>query len=80
MSSILVRDLDPDVVERLKERARLNKRSLQAELRHILETEAAAEGRRRNYGELARRADAIRRRSGPQKSDSTEILRKVREP
>jgi len=79
MSSILVRDLDPDVVERLKERARLNKRSLQAELRYILEMEAAADSRRRNHAELARRADAIRRRSGPQKSDSTEILRKVRE-
>ena len=37
MSQVLVRDLDPDVVQRLKERARLNGRSLQAELKSILE-------------------------------------------
>jgi plasmid stability protein len=78
MSSILIRNLDPELVERLKLRAKNNKRSLQAELRHILETEAATESRRKNYAELARRADAIRERSGSQQSDSTDILRKVR--
>jgi plasmid stability protein len=34
---VLVRDLDPEVVERLKERARSNGRSLQREARAILE-------------------------------------------
>jgi plasmid stability protein len=37
---MLVRDLDPEVVERLKERARSNGRSLQKEVRAILETAA----------------------------------------
>jgi hypothetical protein len=37
MTQMLVRDLDPEVVERLKERARSNGRSLQKEVRAILE-------------------------------------------
>ncbi len=36
MPHILVRDLDPDVVKRLKARARRHGRSLQAELKEIL--------------------------------------------
>lgn len=42
MASIVVRNLDPEVVERLKERARRNGRSLEAEVRMILGSEAAA--------------------------------------
>lgn len=37
MSQMLVRDLDPEVLERLKKRARSNGRSLQKEVRDILE-------------------------------------------
>lgn len=37
MSQMLVRDLDPEVLERLKMRARSNGRSLQKEVREILE-------------------------------------------
>jgi plasmid stability protein len=44
MAQVLVRDLDDMVVERLKERARLQGRSLEAELRQILQ-QAAAERR-----------------------------------
>lgn len=40
MAQILVRDLDEDVVERLKERARLEGRSLQSEAKRILEQAA----------------------------------------
>jgi len=40
MSQVLVRDLDPAVVARLRARARRNGRSLQAELRSILERAA----------------------------------------
>jgi len=36
MSQILVRDINPDVVEKLKARARRNRRSLEAELRVIV--------------------------------------------
>src|SRR5688572_29400947 len=41
MSSVLVRDLYPAVVERLKLRAEENRRSLQKELKAILETAVA---------------------------------------
>jgi plasmid stability protein len=42
MAQILVRDLEEEVVKKLKKRARLNGRSLQAEVRLILESEAYA--------------------------------------
>ncbi len=44
MPSILVRGLDEKTVERLKERAKRNGRSLQSEAKRVLE-EAAAPGR-----------------------------------
>jgi len=40
MPQILVRDLDPEVVEKLKHLAKSNKRSLQAEVKDILTREA----------------------------------------
>jgi plasmid stability protein len=40
MAEVLVRDLDPPVVEKLKARAAANGRSLQAELKAILEAQA----------------------------------------
>lgn len=40
MSQILVRNLSPETVERLKKRARDNNRSLEAEVREILVTAA----------------------------------------
>jgi plasmid stability protein len=40
MPSILVRGLDPRTVQRLKERARVNGRSLQHEIKEILERAA----------------------------------------
>jgi antitoxin FitA len=40
MAQIIVRNLDDDVVARLKTRARDNDRSLEAEVRHILEQSA----------------------------------------
>jgi plasmid stability protein len=39
MAQILIRDLDPKVVEKLKEQAARNGRSLESELRVILERE-----------------------------------------
>ena len=42
MGSILVRELDEKTIERLKERARLNGRSLQQEVKALLEHAADA--------------------------------------
>ena len=47
MATINVRRLDDDVVERLKARAAANKRSLEGEVRHILETIARDDARAR---------------------------------
>ena len=42
MAQVLVRGVAPGVIRRLKSRARRNRRSLEAELREIVETAAAA--------------------------------------
>jgi plasmid stability protein len=69
MAQVLIRDLDPGVVERLKARARDRGRSLEAELRGILETAAMVD--RRESRALAAR---IRRRlSGRAHSDSAAL-------
>ena len=57
MAQVLIRDLDPKMVQRLKERARQNGRSLEAELRGILE--AAVET---DVGAVKALAGRIRRR------------------
>lgn len=61
MAQVLVRNLDDDVVERLKRRADGNGRSLEAELREILSAEAARDRRAEAMEELR----AIRARSRP---------------
>jgi plasmid stability protein len=69
MAQVLIRDLEPGVVERLKARARDRGRSLEAELRGILETAAMVD--RRESRALAAR---IRRRlSGRAHSDSAAL-------
>jgi plasmid stability protein len=45
MAQVLIRDLDPVLVDRLKERARARGRSLEAELRGILEAAAPVDPR-----------------------------------
>jgi plasmid stability protein len=69
MAKVLVRDLDPGVVERLEARARDRGRSLEAELRAILEAAAAVD-----RGEARALAATIRRRlSGRVHSDSAAL-------
>lgn len=76
MTQMLVRDLDPEVVERLKERARSNGRSLQKEVRAILE------GAARTYTmEEAREVTAKwqERLAGREHSDSAGLIRETRD-
>jgi len=75
MAQILVRNLDPDVVERLKSRARANGRSLQAEVKMILEQGAKVLDMR-TARELA---DAIRKGFGRTFDDSAELIREDRD-
>jgi plasmid stability protein len=77
MAQILVRDLDPATVERLKRRAKNGGRSLQAEVKMILEQ--AAKDTRADMRSALKRIRALRRgfqgRSFP---DSTQLIREDR--
>jgi plasmid stability protein len=76
MAQLLVRDLDLKVVERLKEQARRNHRSLQGEVRAILEQAAATA----THGEALAMVDKWRRKWGERVfSDSTQLIREDRE-
>lgn len=75
MAQLLVRKLDESVVARLKEQARRHGRSLQAEVKSILERAS------QNDLERAREvADRIRRRIGRrQQTDSVDLIREDRD-
>lgn len=77
MAEIMVRNIEEDVLERLKQKARENQRSLSAEIRAALSMHAYRMTRR----EFARKLDAIRAmtpKDVPQ-TDSTEIIRRDRD-
>ena len=69
MAQVLVRDLDDEVVARLKKRARNHRRSLQAELRHLLEQAAQTD-----MTEARRLAQRIRRRLAGRKHTESALL------
>ena len=75
MAQILVRRLPDAVVERLKARAKRNSRSLEAEVRDILEQ--AARGKKAEFFEAA---DAMRARlAGRHHTETVELLREDRD-
>jgi antitoxin FitA len=74
MAQILMRNVDDKVVERLKKQASVNGRSLQAELRIVLEQAA-----RMDMADAREMAARIREKlKGRQLSDSAELLREER--
>ena len=76
MAQLLVRDLSSDAVERLKAMARRRGRSLQAEVKEILEDVAIRDLRRE---EFVRYADWARKQNGPQTTDSVDLIREDRD-
>ncbi len=77
MSQVLVRDLDGKTLEALKRRAKQNNRSLQQELKTILEEAAGLKP-----VDMLAEADRIREvlaRSGRQFSDSADLIREDRD-
>ncbi len=75
MPDVLVRGVDENVLESLKEKAKENGRSLQAELQIILQR--AAEVKTLNAQETARRIrEAL---AGREHTDSVQLLREARE-
>ncbi len=77
MPDILVRDLPKKTVEKLKKRAKRHNRSLQQEVRTVLDETAHSD--LRDHLEVARRLRAKIRRSHPNQSDSVELIREDRE-
>ena len=75
MAQVLVRDLEDDVVERLKRRARHNGRSLEAELRIIL-ANAIKPTIEEAMEEMRRVREEFR---GRHFSDSAELIREDRD-
>jgi plasmid stability protein len=76
VASVLVRDLDPAVVDRLKARAEENGRSLQKELKAVLE-QAAMQA---TWAEARAGAERVRQMlGGRQFSDSTDLTREDRD-
>jgi antitoxin FitA len=78
MAQILVRALDEALVARLKERARENHRSLQGEVRAILE-EAGAEATRSEALAIVDKWRRYLEVRGKTFSDSAEMIRKARD-
>lgn len=74
MPDFLIRDLDPRVLERLRERAEQNHRSLQAEIHHVLKQSVKL-----SKEESLRRLAEIRKLLGPSSSDSTQDIREFRD-
>jgi antitoxin FitA len=77
MAQVLVRNLTDNVVARLKKRAKTQGRSLQAEVKTILE-----EAARDVSGDFWKEADRIRaqlKRSGRSFSDSAVLIREERD-
>ncbi|HSW44109.1 MAG TPA: hypothetical protein VLM89_00890 [Phycisphaerae bacterium] len=74
MADILIRNLDPKTVQRLKARAKLHRRSLQGEAKLILERAAGS-----SIEEALAAAEQIRKGLGRKFSDSASLIREDRE-
>lgn len=75
MSDILVRGMDEETVARLKSRARRNGRSLQSELKQVLEDAASLEGG--EVAEMLKRWET--RLAGRRFAESAELIREDRD-
>ena len=73
MATIVIRNLDDEVVERLRLQARLRGVSVEEEARRVL-----AEGTRVSRSEIAARAAAIRARQRPHRSLGVDLIREDR--
>ncbi len=76
MGQVLIRELEDEVIEALKERAKRNQRSLQGELKLIV-TQAALVSQ--VDPALLARIDALRNKlKGRKHTDSVKLLREIR--
>jgi plasmid stability protein len=73
MATIIIRNLDDEVAERLRLQARLRGVSVEQEARRVL-----ADGTRVSRAEIAARAAAIRARQRPHHSSGVDLIRQDR--
>ena len=80
MSNVLVRDVPPDALERLKARAKRRGRSLQAELQRILiEASVKSDIESMTFEEAVRLGDDLREQlKGKIKGSSADMIREDR--
>lgn len=78
MGQLTVRKVDQEIIRRLKIRAAEHGRSAEAELREILK-QALLPERKMDVDEWLRLARELRERTGPIATDSTAIIRKMRD-
>jgi plasmid stability protein len=74
MATIIIRNLDDEVAERLRLQARLNGVSVEQEARRLL-----AMGTRPSRADIAARAAAIRARQQPRRSRGVDLIREDRD-
>lgn len=78
MAQVLIRDLDPEVIEALKKRAKENHRSMQGELKTILEA-AASESQHTRLDLFLEQVREIRERTaGKHHTDAEQLVREDR--
>ena len=73
MATIIIRNLDDEVIERLRLQARLRGVSVEQEARRVL-----ADGTRVSRAEIATQAAAIRGRQRPHRSNGADSIREDR--
>ncbi len=73
MATINVRQLDDDVVDRLKRRASSNNRSLEGEVRHVLEC-AAHDDMAAKRARFLEASDRLREKTRGRKQTPAEVL------
>lgn len=76
MGDLLIRGIPDDEMQFLKEVAKDDGRSMQAQAKALI---LEALERRRAHHDLVTFAERMRRESGPQRSDSTELIREDRD-
>jgi len=74
VTDFLIRDIDPDLLGKLRQRAEGNGRSLQAEIKQTLKNSV-----RLNKEESLALLDRLRGELPPSTSDSTELIREFRD-
>lgn len=80
MAHVSLGDIDVAVMERLAARAATHQRSLEEEIRVIIEDAASLPGERLTFGEFIERTEGIRERTACcTQTDSADLIREDRE-